>query len=413
MPYSCLISKIRVHNPNRKGSRAANRNYLTYIATREGVDITEIKDINDLLKRDKVLESDINDDYIHQESDNETYLKYMAKRPRSHGLFGNIDTNDLNEVANKVLKLTKEGKLIYRGIISIWQKDAEELGYTDKEQWNLYLKRVLPDIANELGVSITNFSWVAAYHAEKTHPHVHFELWDNSKKVKNPFIHTSVQHKCRKILSDAMFTEEYENMIKEVFKSERQELNQIRNESRKELTDITKELMSDLFVPGMKINTLPDRISIEEIKILEKDFLKLAENIPKKGSVDYAYLPPNVKHEVDNISNILLKRADMNKEFSNYIKAVVDGQKLIGKDKFEINISKERAEKDLYTRIGNIIIKKAKLITEYYYYSNLQNDKNFELNYNQDNKPVIYDTEFYDTKYIKFSLLRVKNVYED
>jgi len=35
------------------------------------------------------------------------------------------------------------------------------------------------------------------------------------------------------------------------------------------------------------------------------------------------------------------------------------------------------------------------------------------INYNQDNKPVIYDTEFYDTKYIKFSLLRVKNVYED
>lgn len=35
------------------------------------------------------------------------------------------------------------------------------------------------------------------------------------------------------------------------------------------------------------------------------------------------------------------------------------------------------------------------------------------VNYNQDNKPVIYDTEFYDTNYVKFSLLRVKNVYED
>ncbi|WP_286173486.1 GntR family transcriptional regulator [Clostridium sp. WB02_MRS01] len=35
------------------------------------------------------------------------------------------------------------------------------------------------------------------------------------------------------------------------------------------------------------------------------------------------------------------------------------------------------------------------------------------INYNQDNRAVIYDTEFYDTKYIKFSLLRVKNVYED
>lgn len=35
------------------------------------------------------------------------------------------------------------------------------------------------------------------------------------------------------------------------------------------------------------------------------------------------------------------------------------------------------------------------------------------VNYNQDNEPVIYDTEFYNTDYIKFSLLRIKNVYGD
>ncbi|MBT9779543.1 GntR family transcriptional regulator [Clostridium sp. MCC353] len=35
------------------------------------------------------------------------------------------------------------------------------------------------------------------------------------------------------------------------------------------------------------------------------------------------------------------------------------------------------------------------------------------VNYNQENRPIIYDTEFYDTRYIKFSLLRVKNVYEN
>ncbi len=35
------------------------------------------------------------------------------------------------------------------------------------------------------------------------------------------------------------------------------------------------------------------------------------------------------------------------------------------------------------------------------------------INYDQDNVPVIYDSEFYDTNFIKFSLLRVKNVYGD
>ncbi|MDO4329740.1 MAG: GntR family transcriptional regulator [Lachnospiraceae bacterium] len=35
------------------------------------------------------------------------------------------------------------------------------------------------------------------------------------------------------------------------------------------------------------------------------------------------------------------------------------------------------------------------------------------INYDQGNVPVIYDSEFYDTNFVKFSLLRVKNVYSD
>lgn len=35
------------------------------------------------------------------------------------------------------------------------------------------------------------------------------------------------------------------------------------------------------------------------------------------------------------------------------------------------------------------------------------------INYDQDNAPIIYDSEFYDTRFVKFSLLRVKNVYGD
>ena len=35
------------------------------------------------------------------------------------------------------------------------------------------------------------------------------------------------------------------------------------------------------------------------------------------------------------------------------------------------------------------------------------------INYDQNNEPVIYDSEFYDTRFVKFSLLRTKNVYGD
>jgi len=367
MPFSPLVSKIRCHNPNRKGSKMANRNYLTYIATREGVDISNVKDINDLLENNNIIKTELNDNYVHMEADNDKYLKYIAERPRSHGLFGNVDTSDLGNVAKQVADLSEQGRCIYRGIISLSKEDAEKLGFTNKKQWDIYMKKVMPDIAKELGVSMTNFTWVAAYHAEKTHPHVHYELWDNTNKVKSPFIHTSVQHKCRQLLSDAAFDNDYENMIKEIYKSERDELNIIRNESRRVLTDTTKDIMSnlDIYVPGLKKDTLTDRISIDEANILSKELIKLVNILPVQGSTDYAFLNPEVKYQVNEISKLLLKRFDMNKEFNSYLKAVDYGQKIIGKTKFEINIAKEKAEKDVMNRIGNIIVKKAKSLKEY------------------------------------------------
>ena len=35
------------------------------------------------------------------------------------------------------------------------------------------------------------------------------------------------------------------------------------------------------------------------------------------------------------------------------------------------------------------------------------------VNYNQENQPIVYDTELYDTNFIKFNLLRIKNLYKD
>ena len=366
MPYSPLISKIRCHNPNRKSSSYANKNYLTYIATREGVDISLVNDINDILKNERILKSELNEGYLYKEADNEKYLEYMAFRPRSHGLFGNIDTSDMNQVAKEVGKLTKQGKCIYRGIISLSQKDAEALGFTNKKSWNTYLENVMPDIANSLGISMTNFTWVAAFHAEKTHPHIHFEMWDNTNKVKSSYIHVSKQHEIRKILSEAAFDNEYEKMIKEIYKVERAELNKIRNQSRTKLTDITKDIMNSIdFVPGMKVTSLPNRISRDEVEEISHELERLVNILPTSGSIDYKYLPIEVKEQVNKISSMFLTRVDMKKELNKYLNAIEEGQQIVGKTKFDIKIARDNAKKDIYKRIGNIISKKAKQLKIY------------------------------------------------
>ena len=106
MPVKPLVSKIRVHNPNKRGSSKANTNYVTYIATREGVSLEQVKDVDDLLQVDGMMKKDLDETVIHQEANNEDYLEYMAKRPRSHGLFGNIDTDDLKAVAREVSRVS-------------------------------------------------------------------------------------------------------------------------------------------------------------------------------------------------------------------------------------------------------------------------------------------------------------------
>lgn len=80
-------------------------------------------------------------------------------------MFGNIDTDDLKEVSSQIYKKSQEGKIIYRGIISLGEKDAEALGYRNVEAWNQYLQKVMPDVAEKLGVSVADHTWVAAFHA--------------------------------------------------------------------------------------------------------------------------------------------------------------------------------------------------------------------------------------------------------
>lgn len=66
---------------------------MHYIATREGVDLSQINRIEDMVNVNADL-NDYGEDLIGKEADNSTYLKYIANRPRSHGLFGNIDTDN-------------------------------------------------------------------------------------------------------------------------------------------------------------------------------------------------------------------------------------------------------------------------------------------------------------------------------
>lgn len=414
MPFSPLISKIRCHSPNRHGSKNANRNNINYIATRSGVDISNMKDsdnINDLLRQNpEWVNKSMNEDKLSSVAENDTYMKYIAERPRSHGLFGNIDTTDLDKVGKQIYDFTKNGKNIYRGIISLSQKDAEMLGFTNKESWNTYLRSVMPDICKELGISNVNFSWVAAYHAEKTHPHVHFQLWDNRDVIKSPFIHPSRQSTIRKMLSKEMFNEEYEQLVKDLTAPERKELSAEKNINRNDIVNLLKDVFVNFteYIPGINSNSLPERIENEEIKIIAKELLHLIDHNSFKtsGSLDYKYLSPELKMEVNHISDLLLDRFDYNVKFNRIIDLQKEISTLNGKTKYEISKACKEAEKDIYNRMGNIIMKNVKsLLDKKEYLKEIVLKFNNDSLTNDDNIIPLQDVEetFFDTDNVEMN----------
>lgn len=337
----------------------ANRNYLIYIATRENVDLgnaNEIANISTeeilsrLKKEEKIADSG--------ETDNASYLKYMSDRPRSHGLFGNIDTSDLKKLSSDISRMTGEGKNIYKVIISLSELDAKLLGHTNNSSWNKYLQATMPDFAEALGLSSFDFSWVAAYHAERSHPHVHVMIWNNRDKIKSPFISVATQNKCRKVLSDHMFDEKYEKTLKDLLKKERDELILQKNVSRDNITDEFKKIfLSSTYVPGNMIESLPDKLKTGELKELDDKLKELVDILPDKGKMNYQFMPREVKMKINDITDQLFARNDFKEHVQSYVNASVEIQKMQGKVKKELDAVRKRAMGELYTRSGNIILK--------------------------------------------------------
>lgn len=206
MPHNILMSKIRCYNPNKSHSALKNLNYIIYIGTRPGVDLTDVQ----LDELTALTEENIKTD---EPSANNQYIHYIAKRQNSQGLFANFEFTNITEVARNVRNMTDAGVNVYRGIVSLCEEDAIALGYTKKEAWVGYMNSVMNDVGNMFGIPVTSLKWCAAVHMEQGHPHCHYTFWRTDGKVMSSYIHTSLQNKVREFLSGEMFKAEREVLI--------------------------------------------------------------------------------------------------------------------------------------------------------------------------------------------------------
>ena len=337
MPHNILMSKIRCYNPNKSHSALKNLNYIIYIGTRPGVDLTDVQldEITALTEEDIIPEGP---------SANSQYIYYIAKRQNSQGLFGNFEFNNITEVAHEVRNVTDAGVNVYRGIVSLSEEDALELGYNKKENWVNYMNSVMNDVGDRFGIPLTSLKWCAAVHMEHGHPHCHYTFWRTDGKVMSSYIHVSKQNEIREFLS------------KEMFKAEREMLVSEKNKYRDATVDAAHTFMNNL---DMDFNHIPERITRQQLMPLSTDLIELVNSLPGKGSLKYKLLPPECKLLVNKVVDDVIQIPAVNKEYTSYIKTISDISITYSASTNHHTTNQSIADEDIRTRLANSILKSA------------------------------------------------------
>lgn len=319
-----LIVKWRYIKP---GAPKQGEHYVDYIATREGVEIegekwkdepatkeqekfvnrliADFPDCKDsfeyqdyLSAKTKYTATEFIDKAIEENVDRigkkENYIGYIAMRPRveksgAHGLFSYSDEPiKLSKVAKEV---GNHDGIVWTTIISLRREDAEKLGYDNLHAWKTLLRAKSQDLANAMGIPITDMKWYAAFHNESGHPHVHLVSYSTGKK---PYMTRQGLEK----LKAAYAHEIFKNDLYEIYEKQTEYRDELRAESKEKIAEIIRG------INGKKCKN-------ETLELMLKT---LAEKLQKhKGKKVYGYLPKDVKNLVNGVIDELMRDSDLQK----------------------------------------------------------------------------------------------------
>lgn len=282
--------------------------YAEYIATRDGVELVNAGD---------------------------QYLKYIAERPRSHGLFSNANNTNLKDTMKEV---GTHPAPVWTFIYSLKREDAARLGYDSAESWRKLLLAHQTELAEAMKIPPNQFRWCAAFHDEKHHPHVHMMVW--STDPKQGYLTEHGIEAMRSKLTNDIFQDELLHLYKQ------------KDLSYQEVRDTAQEAMRDL-IREMKSG-------ICDCPIIEDKLAALAEMLQNtKGKKVYGYLKKPAKAQVDAIVDELAK-----------LPAVAEHYEIWNKLRDELeNYYKDKPRKHLplsqqkeFNAIKNMVIREAERI---------------------------------------------------
>ena len=244
------MARLIVKSPYISGSGVGG--YLKYIGTREGVELLPAG-----------------------------YMEYMAERPRSHGLFGDEDNVDMDDVMKELNECPGN---IWTHIISLKREDAERLGYDHAAQWRNLIRSHRNEIAAAMNIPPGDFRWYAAFHDEGGHPHIHMMAW--SVKPGQAYLSKDGIRKIKSTLTNDIFKQE----MLHTYEQKSSSRNELVRRAREELKVLAQEMQASLS-------------SHPEVESLMMTLAAQLESVT--GKKKYDYLPKAVKKTVDEIVDLM------------------------------------------------------------------------------------------------------------
>ena len=308
-----IIMKSPYIKPN---SKTHIGNYVSYIATRDGVEKADStqKFMEATEKQKQIIKKLISDypdsknlyeyqDYLdkpnrgnadelilriaetHAElfGDREKYVSYIAQRPRvekisSHGLFTD---GGVPIVLSNVQKEVAESKSnVWTHIISLKREDAERLGYNNAKAWMNLIRSQRNMIAENMKIAPENFRWYAAFHNEGHHPHIHMIAY--STKPNEAYLTENGIENIKSNLAKVIFRQD----LISIYQKQTEHRDKLRAEARDIVDDLVLKINSEIYISAS----------------IQHKLLELADRLSKtKGKKVYGYLKPEVKALVDSI----------------------------------------------------------------------------------------------------------------
>lgn len=249
-----------------------------------------------------------------------------AENNGEHSLFGTLNNNEnvyrmkKSDILAYIKDKVSSGAYVYKTVISLTVEDSEKYGYTTRDDWENLIRANIKIIADEYNIKLENLDWVASFHTEEEHPHIHLVFYDKSvTKRAKPYVQYD---KIKQKLNYSVYKKDIQPLLDE------------KNSIKKEIKDIFKNNIDEIvsYDANKIFNNKIAQNSLNEIAVLLKELHKIKDleyKTSKRGSWKMQYQTPEVKEKIRAITNkIIQSSSQIKSEVNLYINACIETEKI-------------------------------------------------------------------------------------